>query len=163
MLVARAAQSTPGNPAQPTSPAAATRAAAKPSLRAYRSRAARMKFRVRSKSWPRAQGIQGARKSRLASTSRVTSAASASSRTRSWSCSETGMRTALILAEPAKPAKTGGIHGSFDRRHRAGLRGRDHRGHHQLPRLDRPLVGRAVLAPTRLHAGLHDRARLHGE
>ena len=50
-----------------------------------------------------------------------------------------------------------------DRRHRTRLRGGDDRGRDQLPRLDRRLVGRAVLAPEGLHAGLHDRARLHGE
>ena len=33
----------------------------------------------------------------------------------------------------------------------------------QLPRLDRRLLGGAVLAPEGLHAGVHDRARLHGE
>ena len=32
-----------------------------------------------------------------------------------------------------------------------------------VPRLDRRLLGRAVLAPEGLHAGVHDRARLHGE
>ena len=31
-----------------------------------------------------------------------------------------------------------------------------------LPRLDRRLVGGAVLAPEGLHARLHDGARLHG-
>ena len=31
-----------------------------------------------------------------------------------------------------------------------------------VPRLDRRLVGGAVLAPEGLHAGVHDRARLHG-
>ena len=35
-------------------------------------------------------------------------------------------------------------------------------GRDQLPRLDRRRLGRPVLAPARLHAGLHDRARLHG-
>ncbi len=43
------------------------------------------------------------------------------------------------------------------------LRGRHHRGSHQIPRLDRRLVGGAVLAPEGLHARVHDRARLHGE
>ena len=32
----------------------------------------------------------------------------------------------------------------------------------QVPRLDRRLLGGAVLAPQGLHAGLHHRARLHG-
>ena len=38
----------------------------------------------------------------------------------------------------------------------------DRRGD-QLPRLDRRLVGGALLASQGLHAGLHDGARLHGE
>ena len=38
-----------------------------------------------------------------------------------------------------------------------------HRGHDQLPRLPRRQLGRPVLAPEGLHAGVHDRARLHGE
>ena len=53
--------------------------------------------------------------------------------------------------------------GIADRRHGAGLRGRDDRRADQVPRLDRRLVGRALLASEGLHAGLHDRARLHGE
>ncbi len=48
------------------------------------------------------------------------------------------------------------------RRHGPGLRGREHPGHHPLPRVARRLVGGAVLAPEGLHAGVHDRARLHG-
>ena len=32
----------------------------------------------------------------------------------------------------------------------------------RLPRLDRRLVGGAVLPPQGLHAGVHHRARLHG-
>ncbi len=46
---------------------------------------------------------------------------------------------------------------------RAGLRGGHQRGPDPLPRLARRLLGGAVLAPQGLHAGLHDRARLHGE
>ena len=57
----------------------------------------------------------------------------------------------------------GGHDGTADRRHRTGLRGTDHRRPDQLPRLDRRLVGGALLAPEGLHARLHDRARLHGE
>ena len=49
------------------------------------------------------------------------------------------------------------------RRHGPRFRGRDDRGHDQLPRLDRRRLGGAVLAPEGLHAGLHHRARLHGE
>ena len=41
--------------------------------------------------------------------------------------------------------------------------GRHDRGRDQVPRLDRRLVGGALLAPEGLHAGLHHRARLHGE
>ena len=54
-------------------------------------------------------------------------------------------------------------HGTATGRDRTGLRGRHHRGPDQVPRLDRRLVGGAVLAPQGLHAGLHDRARLHGQ
>ena len=36
-------------------------------------------------------------------------------------------------------------------------------GTDQVPRLDRRLVGGAVLAPQGLHPGLHHRARLHGQ
>ena len=54
-------------------------------------------------------------------------------------------------------------HGSSNRRHGPGFRGGDDRGRDQLPRVARRLVGRAVLAPARLHARLHDRARLHGQ
>ena len=43
------------------------------------------------------------------------------------------------------------------------FRGRHHGRAHQLSRVARRLVGRAVLAPQGLHARLHDRARLHGE
>ena len=53
--------------------------------------------------------------------------------------------------------------GSADWRHGTGLRGGDDGGHDQVPRLDRRLLGGAVLAPEGLHARLHDRARLHGE
>ena len=35
-------------------------------------------------------------------------------------------------------------------------------GHAQLPRVAGRLVGRPVQPPQGLHAGLHDRARLHG-
>ena len=43
------------------------------------------------------------------------------------------------------------------------FRAETHGGPDQLPRVDRRLVGSAVLAPEGLHAGLHHRARLHGE
>ena len=43
------------------------------------------------------------------------------------------------------------------------LRGRHHRGTHQISRLDRRLLGGAVLAPQGLHPRLHHRARLHGQ
>ena len=43
------------------------------------------------------------------------------------------------------------------------FRGRHDRGPDQVPRLDRRLLGRPVLAPEGLHPGLHHRARLHGE
>ena len=48
------------------------------------------------------------------------------------------------------------------RRHRPTSRRRRPRAD-QLSRLDRRFVGGAVLASQGLHAGLHDRARLHGE
>ena len=72
-----------------------------------------------------------------------------------------------FLHAPGRPrgahTQERGQHEFADRRYRTRLRGRDHRGHDQFPRLDRRLVGGAVLAPEGLHAGLHDRARLHGQ
>src|SRR5205807_548200 len=62
------------------------------------------------------------------------------------------------------PATTrGGTDGTFTGRYRARFRSRDHRGPDPVPRLDRRLLGRAVLAPQELHACVHDRARLHGQ
>src|SRR5262249_41769061 len=54
-------------------------------------------------------------------------------------------------------------HDVGSRRQRAGFPGGNHRGTDPLPRVDRGLVGGAVLAPEGLHPGLHHRARLHGE
>ncbi len=45
------------------------------------------------------------------------------------------------------------------RRRRTRFHRRDHRGDDQLPRVARQQLGRAVLAPEGLHAGVHDRAR----
>ena len=69
----------------------------------------------------------------------------------------------LRVISAQKSIRRGERIGTYDWRHRARFRGRDHRGPDPLPRLDRRLVGGAVLAPEGLHAGLHDRARLHGE
>src|ERR1044072_1702016 len=55
------------------------------------------------------------------------------------------------------------LNGPANRRHGSGLPGGDHRRPDQLSRVDRRLVGGAVLAPEGLHAGLHDGARRHGE
>ena len=53
-------------------------------------------------------------------------------------------------------------HGADHRRHRTRLRGRHHRGPHPLPRVGRRRLGRPLLAPARVHAGVHHRAGLHG-
>src|SRR5687768_4231124 len=58
----------------------------------------------------------------------------------------------------------GGLtHESANWRRGPRLRGRHHPGPDQVSRLDRRLVGRAVLASEGLHSCLHHRARLHGE
>ena len=49
------------------------------------------------------------------------------------------------------------------RRHRPRLHGRDQRRPDQLPRVHRRLLVRPLLAPRRLHAGLHHRVRRHGQ
>ena len=61
------------------------------------------------------------------------------------------------------PPREEAAHGSDDQRHGAGLHGRLDRRRDQLPRVDRRLVGGALLASQGLHARVHDRARLHGE
>ena len=52
---------------------------------------------------------------------------------------------------------------SRNQRHRPGFRSADHRRQNSLSRLDRRQLGGAVFAPEGFHAGLHHRARLHGE
>src|ERR1043166_3170045 len=59
-------------------------------------------------------------------------------------------------------AKEEVVDGTDDWRHGTGLRGRDDGRDDPLPRMARRLVGGALFAPEGLHAGRHDRARLHG-
>src|SRR5215831_2781358 len=59
--------------------------------------------------------------------------------------------------------KEGATNDTQDRRYRPGFSGRNYRGTHPLPRLDWGFLGRALLAPERLHPGVHDRARLYGK
>ena len=54
-------------------------------------------------------------------------------------------------------------HVSSHQRHRPELHGQDDAGHDRFPRVDRRQLGDPVLAPEGLHAGVHHRARLHGQ
>ena len=63
------------------------------------------------------------------------------------------------LHQDAGAAEEAGLHPH--RRHRPRLHRRDQHGPDPLPRVHRRRLVRAVLAPGRLHAGLHHRARRH--
>ena len=70
-------------------------------------------------------------------------------------------RTGRRLHQDAGAAQEAGLHPH--RRQRPRLHRRDQHGPDQLPRVHRRLLVRALLAPGGLHAGLHHRARRHGQ
>ena len=72
--------------------------------------------------------------------------------------------TRSARGRPRTAAKQWGrSHDHPHRRHRPRFRGRHHPGPDPLPRMDRRRLGGPVLASQGLHAGLHHRARLHGQ
>src|SRR5579862_631374 len=74
------------------------------------------------------------------------------------------MLMTLAFGPPRRTSESKGDRdGATAWRYRTGFRGRQLRRADPFPRLDRRLMGRAVLAPEGFYAGLHDRARLHGE
>ena len=65
-------------------------------------------------------------------------------------------------AETGTRRSFSGENHAADQRRRSELFGRDLQGNHQFPRMDRQRLGHLVLPPEGLHAGLYDRAGLHG-
>ena len=68
-------------------------------------------------------------------------------------------KTGACARRPATRHAPGGNDGDPTGRRSPELHRRDDRRHDQLLRLPRRQLGRALLAPEGLHAGLHDRAR----
>ena len=114
----------------------------------------------------RARLPAGCRVGRLRLTGRI-AATPASGRINDSSCVRRKRRRGAVLELRPVPSATdlggGRMASSRSATPHPTSRPRRPKGAITLPRLDRRLVGGAVLAPEGLHAGLHDRARLHGE